>query len=254
MSIKRYRLLPFLLLFIAGFNGCKKQDVPVGVIPPDGLIALSFDDAYVDNWYAHLSLLDSLGIKATFYISSYHTLNNVQKQKLRTIEAHGNEIAYHTTNHSNLLKQYGKSSMRYVLDTEIKPDLRLMNNDGFNPENFAYPYGQHDPYLDRQLLIYFKSLRAVCNPKNYDKSLVKQSKEGQVFYSPRIDASSKITDEQIKNLLELARNNHNCVMLYAHEINSPRSNYQVTIERLKYLSMLAKTYNLQFVRVAEMTR
>jgi peptidoglycan/xylan/chitin deacetylase (PgdA/CDA1 family) len=253
MKVKGLRFLAIYFLCIKGFVSCKKDDVQEGRMP-DGMIALSFDDNSVDCWYKYLPLMDSLGIKATYYISGYHKLKPAQKNKLRAIQAHGNEIGYHTTNHADLLKLYSKNSMRYLMDTEIKPDLKLMQNDGFFPENFAYPYGQHDSFLDRQLLVYFKSVRAVCTPKTYKKSLATSSGTGQVFYAPKIDARSKITDEQIENLMNLAHENHSCVFFYAHEINNPNYELQITIDRLRKIASLAQKYNLKFVTTSEVAQ
>src|ERR1043166_16920 len=67
-----------------------------------GQVALTFDDASVENWHNYLPLLDSLNIRATFYISHYHTFNDHQKQMLKEIEDRGHEIAYHTATHPDL--------------------------------------------------------------------------------------------------------------------------------------------------------
>lgn len=234
------------------FAGCRKTDVPQGELPT-GKIALSFDDASVDNWYRHLPLLDSLGIKATFYISAYHTLSPEQISKLRVIEAHGNEIAYHTTNHSDLLKMYSRNSMWQVLENEIRPDLKLMQRDGFNPRNFAYPFGQHDAFLDRQMLVYFKSVRAVCTPKNYNKAFIKQQCTGEVFHAADIDENSKISEEQMEKMISQAHDYNDCVMFYAHVIANPNSKYYITKNRLRYLASLAKKYKVEFITTADIT-
>ncbi len=245
-------LLVFIFLGLMNY-GCKKNNLPKNILP-NGMIALSFDDRYVDNWYNYLPLLDSLDIKATFYISGYHTLTVAQKQKLRVIESHGNEIAYHTTNHTNLLKDYTRNGIQSVLKSEIQPDLLLMKADGFDVVNFAYPYGQHDTNLDNILLTYFKSVRAVCNTKNYSKAIVNRTGASQVFYSPRIDSKSNIKEEEIRGLLQIAKDRHTCVMLYTHAINSPDNNFQISLERLKNLSIMAKELNLEFVTVASITK
>src|SRR6478735_3745778 len=94
-------LLYFAVLISCLFTSCYK-DLRRGNLP-DGYIALTFDDAYISNWYNYLPVLESLGIKATFYISSYHSLSALDKQKLAEIKTRGHEIAYHTSNHLNLL-------------------------------------------------------------------------------------------------------------------------------------------------------
>lgn len=245
------RLISYsILIFLFAVSGCKKE-VPKGEMP-HGMIALSFDDTYADSWYAALPLLDSLGIKATFYVSAYHTLTPLQKDKLRIIKLHGHEIGYHTTNHANLVKLNKKSGLEAMIRQEIMPDLALMRNDGFDPVDFAYPFGQHDCFLDAQLLHYFKSVRALSNP-NYYTSFASHSGARQVFYAMGIDSGSKVDDGKIQNQLRLAAENNDCISLYAHSINDPRRRYQITADRLRFIAAIAKMYQLHFVTVSEIS-
>ena len=79
-----------LLLSLVIFSACHKE-APQGNLV-EGQVALTFDDASVENWYNNLALLDSLNIKATFYISHYHTFGKQQKAWLKEIEKRGHEI------------------------------------------------------------------------------------------------------------------------------------------------------------------
>jgi peptidoglycan/xylan/chitin deacetylase (PgdA/CDA1 family) len=74
----KIRTLPALAVLCALFTISCSKEVKDGYIP-GGQILLSFDDNNTDNWNDWLPLLDSSGIKATFYISSYHTLTQVRK-------------------------------------------------------------------------------------------------------------------------------------------------------------------------------
>jgi peptidoglycan-N-acetylglucosamine deacetylase len=219
-----------------------------------GRIILSFDDNNTENWNEWLSLLDSGGIKATFYISSYHTLTLNQKEKLCNIQAHGHEIAYHSTNHTDLVKLYSKNNLRYAMNNEIKPDLELMRKDGDGPKSFAYPYGQHDFYLDRQLLVWFTSLRGVCNQKKINKAFTQNTGKQQVLYAQNIDAAANLTDEELENMIALAREKNSAVSLYSHEIENPGYTYSKSAARLRFLIHLAKKYNMPFVTTQEITR
>jgi peptidoglycan-N-acetylglucosamine deacetylase len=250
--MKQKYLLTALLCWTIFFSVSCSKRAPEGNMHP-GYILLSFDDHCIKSWYRHLSLLDSLDIKATFFISSYHTLSKEDKNKLRAIEAAGHEIAYHTTNHEDLLKLYTRHALTDVMNQEIKPDLTLMRNDGFNPENFAYPYGQHDGYLDIELLKSFNSVRCVCNPKNYYKAFATERGKGRVLFAENIDGVSKVTDQELDDMLQTAHNMNTAVSLYAHEINMPGYRYSVSVERLKYIASLAKKYNLQFITTRELT-
>ena len=85
-----YLTLLFLLFFVN--QSCNKNDLTTSDGNTRGGIALTFDDNYIDNWYPNLDLFDSLGVKATFYISNYNKLSDAQKDKLREIKNHGHLV------------------------------------------------------------------------------------------------------------------------------------------------------------------
>jgi peptidoglycan-N-acetylglucosamine deacetylase len=241
----KFNLFALTLLVLTGLWSCNKE-VPVGNME-NGKIVLSFDDNSVDNWFRYLPLLDSLGIRATFYISAYHKLSENQKRKLKTISAHGHEIAYHTTNHRDLEKLYTSYSMHTMLAEEIQPDLVMMRKDGFACENFAYPYGQHDYLLDRQLLVYFKSVRAVSRPKTINTSYTATTGCNQILHARSIDNDCKINDTEIEDMVKTAGEKKCAVLFYGHEINNPAYKRNVPARVLRFLAATAKKYGLSFV-------
>ena len=106
--MKKTILPTLLILFLANENiDCKKYEKRAGSIAKGGIM-LSFDDNRINNWYKNLNLLDSLQLKATFYLSSYNKLNAAQKEKLHAIENRGHEIGYHTLNHPNMVEYPSK--------------------------------------------------------------------------------------------------------------------------------------------------
>jgi peptidoglycan/xylan/chitin deacetylase (PgdA/CDA1 family) len=247
--MKRIFFFCFGLVCLVLVASCRK-DVPKGNIP-NGEIAVTFDDYNIDNWYKHLHLLDSLDIKATFYVCRYHLLSAKQKQELREIASHGHEIAYHTTSHLDLAKTYEKKGLAWIIQNEIHKDLEAMRKDGYAATDFAYPYGSHNPQLDAALLRLFKSIRALGNKQDWNKSLVKRSGDKQIFYGAGIDQNSKLTDGGIYTLLKDAHDFHDCLVLTGHEINNPNYPLHVTLSRLKMISDQAKRMNLKFVTISE---
>jgi peptidoglycan/xylan/chitin deacetylase (PgdA/CDA1 family) len=215
---------------------------------------VTFDDNYVDNWYHYLPTLDSLGIRATFYISNYNRLTNDQKNKLMTIQNHGHEIAYHSVNHYNMVDYLYKyhHTMDELMQKEILPGLTLMNRDGFFPKTFAYPFGQHCGALDNALMRYFKSVRALNGTFDYSKSLVPTDKN-QLLYGLGLDKSSKNSDATIDKVLQSAANNNNCAVFVAHKINSMNTTMMVTLARLKKIAARARELNLRFYTASEIS-
>jgi peptidoglycan-N-acetylglucosamine deacetylase len=172
--MRKFYLMGLVMLMVCLTTiSCKKYKKQGKLSIPG--IALTFDDDRVDNWYSYLNLLDSLQLKATFYISGYHKLSIVQKQKLRQIQSRGHEIAFHTRNHHNMneyTKKY-KKTQQQMIQEEIVKGLEEMNKDGFYPKTFAFPFGAHNPVIDDLLRKYFKSIRALNGSKDYSKSLTK---------------------------------------------------------------------------------
>lgn len=251
MAKKSIRVLGTLMATIGLLLGCKKFERR-GVINDPGVV-LTFDDDRVDNWYKYLPLLDSAGVKATFYISKYNRFTIAQKNKLATIRNHGHEIAFHSTNHYNM-EEYvykNKHTLEELMRCEVEAGLKLMNADGYYPKTFAYPYGAHNGLFDKALMRYFKSVRALNGTQDFSKSLVPTSKNN-VLYGLGIDNSSNRSDAEIIRVLQSAKNNNSCAVLVAHDINTS-SKYSVSLNRLKAIINFVKTNGLQYLTASEIS-
>ncbi len=244
---------PILLFVVAATLFSCRKETPQGKLE-QGQVAMTFDDASIENWHHYLPLLDSLGIKATFYISSYHSFTAQKKAWLKDIEKHGHEIAFHTASHPDMPKEVAKKGMAKVEEAEITKDLNLMKNDGYAITNFAYPFGSHSTQLNTCLLRTFKSVRALSNQQNYKKSLVKESGDWKVLYGADIDNNSKLNEHGIETLLDAAQQYNDCLVLVGHQINNTTIKLQVSRERLIMLSKAAAERNLRFITVNQIAK
>lgn len=240
------------LLVATLLTGCYKS-APQGKLP-NGQVAVTFDDASIDNWHHSLDLLDSLHIKATFYVSAYHTLTAAQKLKLKEIENRGHEIGYHTANHPDLVKEVDKRGMAQVETREINSDLQLMKADGYKVTDFAYPYGSHSIELDNCLLRKFNSARALSNHQDYNKSLVKETGGWKILYGADIDNTSRLKEQGIYNLMEKAAAHNDCLVLVAHQINNPAIELQISRQRIRLIGQAAADRNLEFVTINQIAK
>jgi peptidoglycan/xylan/chitin deacetylase (PgdA/CDA1 family) len=241
-------LFSMVLFFIAG---CKKFEKKCYLKEPG--IVLTFDDDKIDNWFTYLPALDSAGAKVTFYICKYNRLTADQKRKLAIIQSHGHEIAFHGTNHYNM-EDYvyrSKHTIDELLRNEVEVGLKLMNRDGFYPTTFAYPYGAHNGVIDKALMRYFKSVRALNGTQDFSKSIV-PSENNSLLYGLGIDKSSKRSDVDINNILQSAKNNNGCVVLVAHEINTS-SKYSMSLQRLLDILNFVKKNNLKYYTVQQIS-
>ncbi len=243
-------LLVLLLIFI--FSGCTKFKKD-GQIKEPGVV-LTFDDDRVDNWYKNLPLLDSAGVRATFYICKYNRFTLEQKNKLSIIQSHGHEIAYHTTNHYNMMDYVykGKHTIEELMKNEVEDGLKLMNLDGFYPTTFAYPYGAHSGVYDKMLMRYFKSVRGLNGTSDYSKSLAPMEKN-EVIYGLVIDKNGGRSDESILRLMNSASENKAYAVFTGHDINSSIS-LSVTKGRLLKIFNHAKDLGLKYYTVSEISQ
>lgn len=242
-------LVPILFFFN---QSCNKNDITLDSNTRGG-IALTFDDNYIDNWYLNLDLFDSLGVKATFYISNYNKLSAAQKTKLKEIRDHGHEIAFHSTNHVDFLKCVDSTNVERLVKEEIVRGLHLMNGDGFSPTTFAYPYGRHNDFLDKLLLKRFKSVRALNGTQDLSRSLV-PLQNNKVLFGLGIDEPSNRNLSKIEGLLYLAQQTNRCAVLLVHNVERHDMKMQIPLWKLRQILIRAKSLNLKFCTVSEISK
>jgi peptidoglycan-N-acetylglucosamine deacetylase len=243
------RLLSIILISTS-FLGCNKKNTN-GQIDTPG-VALTFDDNYVEEWNEMLPLLDSFGVRATFYISNFKKFNQEQKTKLREIQNRGHEIAYHTLNHCNMNDYLKNSSMEKLVNSEVMHGLQKMRAEGFNPVTFAYPYGQHNDQLDQELLKYFKSVRALNGSTNYAKSMA-VGFNNKIIYGLGIDESSKRPIGTILQLLQNTKTSNACLVLVAHHVQRSELSMQIPLYKLRKIIATARQEGLKFYTISEIS-
>jgi peptidoglycan-N-acetylglucosamine deacetylase len=245
----KFTIFVFLLLCTSVLNsGCEKY-VKQGQL--EGGVVLTFDDNYVDDWYAQLPLLDSFGAKATFYVSSYHRLSREQRIKLKILQQHGNEIAFHSTHHLDMVEFLRTKTLKQLMKEEVKDGLDSMAKDGFYPKTFAFPYGKHNDLIDAALLSVFRSIRVLNGTKDYTESVCKN--KGKTFFRGLgIDDDSK-PNRVIAEMLTNARNHNNAVVLVGHRINS-RLKPNISTKKLRFILQKAKDLELKFYTIEELSR
>lgn len=243
-----------LLIIIAVLvfsGGCKKFEKPCQLKDPG--VALTFDDDRVDNWFQYLPMLDSAKVKATFYVCKYNRFTPEQKRKLAIIQSHGHEIAFHGTNHYNMMDyvyRY-KHTIDDLMKFEVVDGLKLMNRDGFYPITFAYPYGAHNGLYDKMLMRYFKSVRALNGTSDFSKSLAATEKN-DVLYGLGIDKSSNRSDANVMDVVKSAFNNNGCAVFVAHDINTGKP-LSVNRERLEKIFWHVKKLGLKYYTISEIS-
>lgn len=133
-------------------------------------IALTFDDAYFDEWIEMLPILNKYNAKATFFISLNYPQSDINcREKILKLYNAGNEIGLHTMNHPHLSTYLKHHSINYYYKNEILPEILLFNSLGISPSSFAYPFGEHNAESNTFLSQYFNKIRCMYGSANIRK-------------------------------------------------------------------------------------
>jgi peptidoglycan-N-acetylglucosamine deacetylase len=143
-------------------------------------VVLTYDDAIAQHLDNALPVLDSLGLKATFYITAFSDAVQQRLNDWKQLAANGHELGNHTLYHPCDASQPGRSWVsaendlsRYTvkrLENEIRmTNLFLQSLDGKKKRTFAYTCGDtkvQDSLFINGLKKEFIAARAVTNEQH----------------------------------------------------------------------------------------
>ncbi len=188
-------------------------------------VSLSFDDARASQVNVGVPLLDSYGVKATFYVSVGPLRERLDDWK--AVVATGHEIGNHSLRHActgnfpwsreKALEDYTLAQMATELD-QVNAEIKKLL--GVRPETFAYPCSQK--YVGRG-----------TNVRSYVPAVAARFRAGRGWRdeAPNDPAFCDLaqlmgfdldglTWEQLKTLIDEARKKHAWVVLGGHEIGA----------------------------------
>ncbi len=141
----------------SSYNIIQVQDILNAIeikeaVPPNS-IAITFDDAYENNFTYALPILQRHSVKAVFfvianYIGNYNLWNckapklirHMTVENIKLLKTLGHEIGNHTLTHQRLTKLTDD-----LLSNELIESNKILTAIlGFKPYTFAYPYGGAD--------------------------------------------------------------------------------------------------------------
>lgn len=128
-----------------------QADKPV----PDGVVVITFDDAYTDIHGVAAPILKALEFPFTVFVSTEFVQNRqrgyMDWDQLRALQQQGATLGNHTHTHAHLLRQQpGERRDRWLarVKSEIQQAERLLVQEtGEFPRYFAWPYGEADEAL-----------------------------------------------------------------------------------------------------------
>ncbi len=229
--------------------------------PNKGGVAITFDDAYIDEWCSILDLLDKYDAKVTFFVTHWDKLDGEQIRKLKVLQNAGHEIGCHGLTHKTI-NDYESSAngLRKYVNEEIIPAIRIMDDYGFPALSFAYAKGGRGelPIMaDQFLLIRFHYIRttygmAASKIPHDDLLYYKCGSNIRVLRSLKIDGDSLSGLEGIRAGLRRAAERDEIMVFYAHMPSNEPGRNNISFARLEAILKAASELGLNFYRVRDL--
>lgn len=243
--------LLLLLSLTALFSSCERNK-------PKNLagVVITFDDAYVDEWFYADKVLKKYNWKATFNVCRIDSVGDPQIQKLHQLQNQGHEIAGHGYHHYNAVKFTAAYGIDEYLKKEIDPMMASKKRKGLSMSSFAYPYGERSDELDKALDNRFKIIRgrAFCGDV--------PEKEGCYFHGSKYVYAFDIDNNHVHfsyhyllELLDFAKKNNKILLLCSHKpVNEVTANYQTKIETLEFVCNFVKLNNMKYYTLNDLDK
>ena len=118
---------------------------------PLTVVTIQFDDGNADTIQWIDGSLNTHGFHATWYVNSgsIATAGHLTWAQLTSLSQAGNEIASHTVNHVDI-KKLKLAAARI----QVCQDRMTLAAHGFQPESFAYPFGDYNSTVETQVVQY----------------------------------------------------------------------------------------------------
>ena len=179
-----------------------------------GLVSVTFDDSWANQYTNGLPLLQKYGLAATFYVLSGELTSQpeyMNASQVLSLHAGGHEIGSHTITHTDLTTV----SQSQLVQEMSQSQITLQNIIGAPVKNFAYPYGAYNANTLNVGKQYYRSQRSVnrgVNSKdNFDITALKIQ-----------EVNSSVSQAQVKSWIDEAIAQKAWLILCYHEIaNTP---------------------------------
>lgn len=245
------KTIVFLSLILVYFiSSCESKKLE----KPQGGVIITFDDAYVDEWFEADQVLQPYHWKATFNVCRIDSIGEPEQKKLHQMEHEGHEISGHGYHHYNAVKFVAENGISNYLKNEIDPMTSSMKRRKFNVTSFAYPYGERSPQLDTALNNRFKIIRgrAFCG--------IRPEKEGCYFHGSKYVYAFDIDNSHVHfsyhyllELLDYAKKKNMILLLCSHKpVKEVTENYQTKIETLEFVCNYVKLNNMKYYTLRDL--
>ncbi len=208
----------------------KNETTPPPPPPPsggwsEGMVTLSFDDAWASQYAQALPVLAQHGLKGTFYILTQPVQNGwsgyMTPAQVIDVASKGHDMQGHTVTHRNLT---GLSQS--AIDAEIKNSKTYIEGlTGRTVTSLAYPYGSSNAkVIERAKLAGYTNGRAADPTIPFGFNTQTTSRFTINSFSP----NSAVSVAQIKAAIDKAKAEKTWFVLSMHEIKVNGDQYSMT--------------------------
>ncbi|OXB11195.1 polysaccharide deacetylase [Flavobacterium plurextorum] len=252
MKLFFIKIMVFLMFLT--FLGCDSKKGKPEPKPYEAGVILSFDDAYVDEWFEADQALKKYGWKATFNVCRIDSIGAPELKKLLQLQKEGHEIAGHGYHHYNAVKFVKKNGIDEYMKQEIDPMIVSMKNKSFKVTTFAYPYGLRSDALDKALSADFKIIRGRSFGGEVPEKQNSYFNNSKIVFAFDIDNSHiHFSIPYVLELLDYAKKNNKILLLCGHKpVKNVTENYQVKIETLEFICKYMKLNDLKFYKLSDL--
>jgi len=228
-----------------------------------GAVCFTFDDTFIPQWIAALSLFEQTETRATFFFTG--KVNDTQKEGLLQLQSKGHEIGCHGLKHAKAVATIEAVGLDEYLKSEILPANDELRQAGINLTSFSYPFSQSNDETDAALLKIFRHLRTgtPVKPGQRLKDVqeifvpVSMIAEKGCLTGVGIDYSGTSLRpdgiEQVCEALERAYERKELVVFYAHNISEIGPGHFLPPTALCKILKFAKALGLPAVTLNELT-
>ncbi|MEL7012940.1 MAG: polysaccharide deacetylase family protein [Pseudomonadota bacterium] len=144
-----------------------------------GMLCLTYDDLFVDQWLSARRLFDAFDARVTFCVARLHEATPEQMTGLKVLQADGHEIGFHTRTHPRLLPYLARHGLEHWLKHEIDDGIEEHRAAGFPATSFACPYHASTGRMRAACATRFAVIRA-AGPRRVDRTNAAQ----RIYHRP----------------------------------------------------------------------
>lgn len=130
-------------------------------------IAIAFDDNSVDEWLSVRDLLTAHHARVTFFVSRYDELTDDQRFGLDRLAADGHDIDAHSVHHIHAPDYIHAHGVDAYVNDEVLPSLAALDQRGYHPTSYAYPWGQYTDAANALILQHVARIRVTLGTCPY---------------------------------------------------------------------------------------